>query len=34
MTTNTNPIAVKYSGPHLRTLVVEYLISQKHEFTF
>lgn len=34
MTTNTNPIAVKYSDSKLRTLVEEFITMQKHEFTF
>ena len=34
MTTNTNPIAVKYSDSKLRILVEEYITMQKHEFTF
>lgn len=34
MTTNNNPIAVKYSDSKLRTLVEEYITMQKHEFTF
>lgn len=34
MTTNTNPISVKYSDERLRTLVEEYITMQKSEFTF
>lgn len=34
MTTQTNPIAVKYSDSKLRILVEEYITMQKHEFTF
>ena len=34
MTTNNNPISVKYSDARLRTLVEEYITMQKHEFTF
>lgn len=34
MTTNTNPISVKYSDAKLRTLVEEFITMQKHEFTF
>ena len=34
MTTNTNPIAVKYSDAKLRTLVEEFITMQKHDFTF
>lgn len=34
MTTNTNPISVKYSDSKLRTLVEEFITMQKHEFTF
>lgn len=34
MTTNTNPISVKYSDSKLRILVEEYITMQKHEFTF
>lgn len=33
MTTNTNPIAVKYSDSKLRILVEEYITQQKSEFT-
>ena len=28
------PISITYSDPHLRTLVEEYIIMQKHEFFF
>ena len=34
MTTNNNPISVKYSDSKLRTLVEEFITMQKHEFTF
>lgn len=34
MTTNTNPISVRYSDSRLRTLVEEFITMQKHEFTF
>lgn len=34
MTTNNNPIAVKYSDSKLRILVEEYITMQKHDFTF
>ena len=34
MTTQTNPIAVKYSDSKLRILVEEYITIQKHDFTF
>lgn len=34
MTTNTNPISLKYSDSKLRILVEEYITMQKHEFTF
>lgn len=34
MTTNNNPIAVKYSDSKLCILVEEYITMQKHEFTF
>ena len=34
MTTNTNPIAVKYSDSKLRILVEEYITMQKHEYNF
>lgn len=34
MTTNTNPIAVKYSDSKFRILVEEYITMQKHEFIF
>lgn len=34
MTTQTNPIAVKYSDSKLRILVEEFITMQKHEFTF
>lgn len=34
MTTNTKPIAVKYSDAKLRNLDEEYITMQKHDFTF
>lgn len=34
MTTNTNPIKVKYSDEKLRILVEEFITMQKHDFTF
>lgn len=34
MTTNNNPIAVKYSDAKLRILVEEFITMQKHDFTF
>lgn len=34
MTTQTNPISVKYSDSKLRILVEEYITMQKHDFTF
>lgn len=34
MTTNTNPISVKYSDEQLRTLVEEFITMQKHDFSF
>lgn len=34
MTTNTNPISLKYSDSKLRILVEEYITMQKHDFTF
>lgn len=34
MTTNNNPIAVKYFDSKLRILVEEYITMQKHDFTF
>lgn len=34
MTTNNNPISVKYSDSKLRTLVEEFITMQKREFTF
>lgn len=34
MTTNNNPIAVKYSDSKLRILVEEFITMQKHDFTF
>lgn len=34
MTTNNNPIAVKYSDSKLRVLVEEFITMQKHDFTF
>ena len=34
MTTQTNPISVKYSDSKLCILVEEYITMQKHDFTF